>query len=102
MCAIEVANINSLLTGLIFRLEESDSATGWYTAVRDLATNDGALNQFKAALEELQSGMVEGGRMKKLGEALVWKFKKEQVTSILARIERLKTLVQIALSDDHL
>jgi hypothetical protein len=75
MCTIEVANINSLLTGLIFRLEESDSATDWYTALRDLATNDGALNQFQAALEELQSGMVEGGRMKKLGEALVSKFK---------------------------
>jgi hypothetical protein len=99
---MEISNLNYLLTGLRFRLEESDPATPWYTAVRDLATKNGPLDQFKGALEELQSGMVECGRMKSLGEALVWKFKKEQVDSILERIERLKTLVQIALNDDHL
>jgi hypothetical protein len=42
------------------------------------------------------------GGIKKIGNALLWKFSKEEVTNILSRIERLKTLVQIALEMDHL
>jgi hypothetical protein len=46
--------------------------------------------------------MTDGGRLKKAGDMLMWKFKKEEVASILGRIERLKTLVEIALQRDHL
>jgi hypothetical protein len=46
--------------------------------------------------------MTEGSRLKKAGEVLVWKFKKEEIASILGRMERLKTLVEIALQMDHL
>ena len=85
-----------------FRLEEGSSNESWYTAVRALGVENGPLDQFKQALEELQAKMTGGGRLKKAGDALVWKFSKEEVTSILARMERLKTLVEIALQMDHL
>jgi hypothetical protein len=101
-CAIEAANTNSLLTALRFRLEEGDSNTPWYTAVRALAVENGPLDQFKQALEQLQSNMTGGGKMRKAGDALVWKFKKEEIASILGRVERLKTLVEVALQMDHL
>ncbi|KAF2809156.1 uncharacterized protein BDZ99DRAFT_445150 [Mytilinidion resinicola] len=101
-CAIETSNLYSLLFNLRVRVEEGDSQKLWYTAVRALAVENGPLDQFKQALETLQIKMTDGGRLKKAREALVWKFKKEEVASILDRMERLKTLVEIALQMDHL
>jgi len=101
-CAVEASSLNSLLVSLRFRLEEGSSNESWYTAVRALGVENGPLDQFKQALEELQAKMTGGGRLKKVGDVLVWKFSKEEVTSILARMERLKTLVEIALEMDHL
>ncbi|OCK92309.1 ankyrin, partial [Cenococcum geophilum 1.58] len=100
-CAIEASNLHSLLLNLRFRLEEGSADKLWYTAVRALAVESGPLDQFKQVLELLRTKTTEGGRLKKTGEALVWKFKKEEIASILARMERLKTLVEIALQMDH-
>jgi len=101
-CAIEASNLHSLLVNLRFRLEEGHAQQPWYTAVRTLAVENGQLDQFKQALETLQTKMTDGGRLKKAGEALKWKFKKEEINSIFARMERLKTLIEIALQMDHL
>jgi hypothetical protein len=102
MCAVEVSNLHSLLLNLRFHLEEGNANTLWRTAIRALAVENGPLDQFKQALETLQAKMTEGGRLKKARDILMWKFKKEEVDSILGRIERLKTLVEIALQRDHL
>ncbi|KAF2200242.1 ankyrin, partial [Delitschia confertaspora ATCC 74209] len=100
-CAVEASNLNTLLLNLRFRLEEGGSIQPWYTAVRALAVENGPLDQYKQALDLLQSRMTEeGSRLKKAGDALVWKFRKEEIASILDRMERLKTLVQIALQMD--
>jgi hypothetical protein len=101
-CAIEVSNLTSLLLNLRFNLEEGNANTPWHTAVQALAFKNGPLEQFKQALETLQTKMTDGGRLKKAGDILMWKFKKEEVDSILGRIGRLKSLVQIALQRDHL
>lgn len=101
-CAIEAANLNSLLTALRFRLEEGSPGTPWYTALQALAIENGPLDQFKQALEQLQRKMTGGSKMRKAGDALIWEFKKEEIASILGRMERLKTLVQVALQIDHL
>ncbi|KAF1936856.1 hypothetical protein EJ02DRAFT_73986 [Clathrospora elynae] len=100
-CAIETSNLYGILTNLRSRLEEGGSSQPWYTAVRALAVENGPLDQFKQALETLQVKMTNGGRLNKAGEALMWKFKKEEVASILGRMEHLKTLVEIALQMDH-
>lgn len=70
--------------------------------MRALAVQEGPLDQFKQALEALQAKMTDRSRLKKAGEALVWKFRKEEVASIMGRIERLKGLVGVALEMDHL
>jgi len=99
-CAIEASNLNSLLIQLKFRLEErSDEA--WYAAVQTLSVEHGPLDQYKHALEQLQS-KTRGSGIKKVGNALTWTFRKEEVASVLSRIERLKSLVQVALEMDHL
>lgn len=101
-CAVEASNIHSLLLNLRFRLEEGSADASWYTAIRALAVENGPLDQFKQALELLQTKMTDRGRVKKAREALLWKFKKEEVADILNRMERLKSTVEIALQMDHL
>jgi hypothetical protein len=101
-CTIETTNLYSLLSCLRFRLEEGHLNQPWYTAVRALAVENGPLDQFKEALEMLQSKIIDKGRLAKVGDALMWNFKKEEIASILDRIERLKSLVEIALGGDHL
>ncbi|MCJ1471194.1 hypothetical protein MMC07_009842, partial [Pseudocyphellaria aurata] len=100
-CAVEISNLYSLLFSLRSRLEEGSSDEPWNNEVRALGVKDGPLDQFKQALEQLQTKMTGGSRRKKVGDALRWKFSKEEITSIFARIERLKTLVQVALQMDH-
>jgi hypothetical protein len=46
--------------------------------------------------------MTDGGWLKRFGKALLWKFKKEELDAILAWMERLKTLTEIALQMDYL
>lgn len=100
-CAMEISNLYSLLVSLRYYLEDSANAE-WNAAVRSLTIENGPLDQFKAGLETIQSRLTDGGRLKKAKDAFVWKFKKEEVNSFLGRMERLKTLVEIALQRDHM
>ncbi|KAF2257612.1 hypothetical protein CC78DRAFT_482883 [Lojkania enalia] len=101
-CALEISNLYNLLFSLRAQVEEGDATNEWYTALQALAVENGPLDQFKQALETLQARITDGGRLKKAGDILMWKFKKEEIASILGRIERLKTLVELALQRDHL
>jgi hypothetical protein len=99
-CELEISNLYSLLIKLRSRLEEGSSGESWYTAVRALGIEHGPLDQFKQALEQLQAKITGKGKSQKIRDALIWKFSKEEVRNILDRIERLKTLVNIALQQD--
>ena len=100
-CALEAANLYSLLVNLKFRLEGTSNEP-WHTAVRALNVENGPLDQYKHELKRLQTKITNGSGIKKIGNTLLWRFIKEDVISILSRMERLKTLVQIALEMDHL
>ncbi|ENI01662.1 hypothetical protein COCC4DRAFT_83825 [Bipolaris maydis ATCC 48331] len=100
-CAVEVSNLHSLLLSLRFHLEEEEASQSCYVAVRELAVENGPLDEFKQALETLQARMTDGGRLKKASNALMWKFKKEEISEVLARIERLKTHILVALHMDQ-
>jgi hypothetical protein len=100
-CALEASNLYNLLVTLRLRLEESSDEL-WYAEVRALDVENGPLDQYKHALEQLQKKITSGSGIKKIGNTLWWTFSKEEVTSILSRMERLKKLVQIALEMDHL
>jgi hypothetical protein len=63
---------------------------------------NGLLDQFGQALEELQARMTGGSKLGMVGHVIMWNFSKGEVYSILNRMERLQTLVQIALEMDHL
>jgi hypothetical protein len=101
-CMVEVSESNALLFKLNLRLSESSSEGLWYAEVQALAVKDGALDKYKLALEHLLAKIEPKNKMRKLANVLMWNFVKEEVASILARTERLKTLVSIALEMDHL
>jgi hypothetical protein len=100
-CAIEASNLLSLLTNLRYRLEQHDDDP-WYTAVRALNVENGPLDQYKQALEQLQSRVETQDGLQKIKKRLLWKFSKAELANILARMERLKSLVDISLEMDHL
>jgi hypothetical protein len=100
--AMEASSLSSLLLNLRYQIEDEQSNEAWFKEVALLAVSDGPLVQYKHALEKLQLKIVSGKGLAKIGDALLWKFSKEEVASILLRIERLKSLIQIALQMDHL
>ena len=101
-CTIEASNIQNLLINLRYRLEEGHAGDPWFTAVRALNIENGPLDQYKQALEQLQSRVEIQDGVQKVKRRLLWKFRKEEITSILARMKRLRSLVSFALENDHL
>jgi hypothetical protein len=101
-CAIEASNLQSLLINLLYQLNQGQTGDRWYTAVRALNVENGPLDQYKQALEQLRSKVEIQDGIQKVKRRLLWKFSKEEVTSILARMERLKTHVSFALQMDQL
>src|SRR5271163_1213899 len=99
---IEASNIQNLLINLRYRLEQGQAGDPWFTAVRALNIENGPLDQYKQALEQLRSRVEIQDGVQKVKRRLLWKFSKEEVASILARMERLKSLMNIALGMDHL
>lgn len=102
--ALEISNVSNLLVNLNYRINEASAGNEWYTAVKALATTGGPIDQYRSALEQLQSKFTSNASsgLKRIGSALTWKFSKEEVITILLRIERLKSLTQIALEMDQL
>ena len=100
--AMEASNLSNLLVSLRYQLDEGKSNEAWYKEVNSLGVREGPLDQYKQALEKLQLKVLDGKGLAKIGNALMWSFSKEEVAGILSRIDRSKSLVQIALQMDHL
>jgi hypothetical protein len=103
-CATEASNLSHLLTILRYRLEEGKrSNDAWYSEVLalDENTEEGLFNQYKRALEEFNE-KTKTERKSNVGQFLHWNRVKGDVKEIILRIERLKSLVLVALEMDHL
>ena len=98
--AVEASNIYSLLVSLRFRVEQSNAHDPWFTAIRNLGMKNGPLDQVRGALAQMVAKIEPSNGAKKLGKQLMWRFEKSEVRDILDKIERIKTLVGIALTDD--
>ena len=100
--AREAANLLALLMDLRCRVEEAESTDPWFTGVRSLGVKGGPLDQFKEAMEELARKLKPESGVKMFSKALRWTLDKNEINNILSKIERLKTLVGLALQKDHL
>lgn len=101
-CRLEVSNLYNLLINLLYHLNQRGEDDSWYTTVEALNVENGPVEQYKQALELLLDRVELGDGLQKVKKRLMWKFNKDEVASILLRVERLKTLVSIALQLDHL
>ena len=99
--AIEASMVYSLLTSLRYRVEEANADDAWYTAIRTLGEENGALDQYQSALKLLASKLDTRNRTK-LVRTLMWKFDKVEINGILSKFERLKSLISVALTNDLL
>ena len=99
---IELSNLNTLLLQLKSHLNESKSHEPWYAKAQTLTVKDGPLDQYKLALEHLLAKVEPTNKVKELARILMWTFIKNEVASILARTERLKTFISVELEMDHL
>jgi hypothetical protein len=97
----DTSNLSNLLVDLLSRLDES-SDDPWHANVRTLGGKDGLLYQYRIALEGLANKISAGHGLKKTAKTILWKYIRDDAERILLRIERLKSLVQIALEMDHL
>jgi hypothetical protein len=94
--AQEASNMYALLTSLRFRVEGAQSSDPWFTQVRMLAAPNGALAQLETIVARLATKAEASSKLKDL----VWKFTKAEIEEALGQIERLKSLVGLALAND--
>jgi hypothetical protein len=102
--AREAASLFALLTDLRYRLEEANATDPWFTGIRSLGGAGGPLDQFRDAIDDLARKLKpdKSSKMRKLAGAVFWPLDKNEINTVLAKIERLKTLVNPALQKDHL
>lgn len=100
-CVIEASNLLGPLTSLRYLAEQAQIDDPWFEQLQRLNVKDGPLDQYDKALKLLRASVEIGDGIQKLKRRLLWKFNKEEVAGILARIERLKSLVSVALEMDH-
>lgn len=101
-CMIDISNSNTLLLRLNLRLSEATSSEPWYREVETLAAKDGLLDQYRLALQRLQDKVNPTKAAKRLSTKLLWTSVKNDVAAVQGRLQRLTSLVSIALEMDHL
>jgi hypothetical protein len=100
--AVEASNLYGLLNSLRFRVEEARSGEPWFNQVKLLGVENGPLDQFKDLLEKMVEQIPSSRKRDQVKSALTWKFTKLEVEDALKRMERLKSLIQYALTEDLL
>ena len=100
--AREAAGLLLLFTDLRYRMEETAPTDPWSTGLRSLGGKGGPLMEYKSAMEDIAGKLAPATSGVNLRRALRWTLDKKEIDTILLRIERLKTLVGLALQKDHL
>ncbi|KAL8734090.1 MAG: hypothetical protein Q9181_003319 [Wetmoreana brouardii] len=96
----EASNVLPLLIALRNRLEESSSDETWFNGIRSLGVEDGPLDQLYEALEQLATRVQPTSSVKRLGRAVKSPFEKAKCMDILKRIDRTKSMINLALQND--
>ena len=100
--ATEISSINALLIPLKSRIKDAHPGDPWFAGVQRLGDKGGSLDQFESTLKQLKSKVEQADGYMKAVRVLTWTFNKTEVSAMLSRIERVKTLVILALANDTL
>lgn len=99
----ELATVNQFLFILQDQADQAKQGDQWSSTLQSLNVPDGPLDHFRRALERLSTKLGPPATgLKKLSNAFVWPFQKEEVKEILGTIERQKTLFELARQNDHM
>lgn len=98
----ETISLLGPLMSLRDRLENANTTDPWFARLLSLGAQGGPLEQYQKGLEEIVAKLQTKSGIKLVGQRLLWTLDKKQTKDILDRIERLKTLIGIALLDDNL
>lgn len=99
---LEANSLLALLTSLrdFLDLEDRNAFLDWRQAIRHLEAPDGPFAQYQSELENLLAKVCPASKLREVTQNIIWKLTKEDVNDMLLRLERLKSLVSIALEMD--
>ena len=101
--AMELTSLLSLLMSLRCRAEGASNEESWFRGVRSLGAPNGPLDQFQNFVEKLATKFKPfTSGIRKIGRNLRWPLDKKDMISSLEAIERMKSLIVIALQNDSL
>ena len=98
----EADSLLRLLKSLRDRVEHANQQAPWYLQICSLEGQGGPLDQYHTAMKALAKKLKPESGVKKLEKRLLWTFDKKQVKATLDLIERLKSLIGLALQGDQL
>jgi hypothetical protein len=99
---IEVSGLDGLLDALQKRVQEAKFGDPWLTELQALGVENGPLDQFNSDLRRLASKLEPLNGLRQIRRRLTWIFNKTEINDILSKIERMKTLVTFALTNNLL
>lgn len=98
---LELCNVSGTLYILEEQASQAQQGDAWSSTLLSLNQSNGPIEQFKTALERLESKLTPAKGWRKVGKAIAWPFQKEEIKEILNVIERQKTFFNLALQNDH-
>lgn len=98
----EMRSMICLLEMLNDRIEDIDTRDIWMETTRWLDVPNGPLTQFKESLDLMAKKLAPSGRIRQMAQPLKWPFDKNDVNEAMDRIERTKSLFNLALQNDHM
>jgi hypothetical protein len=100
--AREAAGLLAFLTEFRYGIEESGLEDSRFSGVRLLAREGGPLESFAEDVKVLLRKLKPATGPRKIAQAIKWPLNRSTVDKMMARIERLKTLISVSRQEDHL
>ena len=99
---LEISIASGLLSNLENLIGDAESDGTWLDTTKLLSGDNSPLTQFKRSVEQLATKLAPIAGLRKAGMAFIWPFKKDELIDLLADIERQKTLLLLAVQNEHL
>ncbi|KAJ7027293.1 hypothetical protein C8F04DRAFT_92936 [Mycena alexandri] len=99
---LSLAALPGLLMSLKDQFDNTAPNTAGAVATANLAVQDGPFTQLIALLQRIQSKLnIPPSRTGELWQRLKWTLDKADVTELLLKVERVKSLIMLALQNNH-
>ncbi|KAJ7591947.1 hypothetical protein C8J56DRAFT_519760 [Mycena floridula] len=98
-----LAPLSNLLSLLQVQFQSTTQNPPWTNAVILLGQQDGPFAQLTVIIKKIRNKLEDssGSQTKKLFKTLTWSLDKADVTELLVQVERVKSLVMLAIQNDH-